>query len=81
MEAVSHSTRSKRPRLDAATYSLVELAGLLGISYTTAHEMAQAGALPVTPLKVGRVYKFPKSEVHRLLAIESGNTTEPDRAA
>ncbi len=71
MEAVSHSTRSKRPRLDAATYSLVELAGLLGISYTKCHEMAQAGALPVAPLKIGRTYKFPRTAVHRLLEIES----------
>lgn len=70
MEVVSHSTRSKRARLDAATYSLVELAGLLGISYTKCHEMAQAGTLPVAPIKIGRTYKFPRTAVHRLLCME-----------
>lgn len=71
MDTVSHSTRSKRPRLSPATYSLVELAGLLGISYTSAHQMAQRGDLPVDPLRIGRTYKFPRAAVHRLLEIDA----------
>lgn len=70
METVAPSTISKRPRLESATYSLAELAAMIGVSYTTAHEMAQRGALPVKAIRVGRQYMFPKTAVHRLLEIE-----------
>lgn len=74
METVSQSTLSKRPRLESATYSLRDYAGLLGISYTTAHQRAQAGTLPVKPIDgLGRQYRFPKAAVHRLLEIEPDN--------
>lgn len=69
METVAQSTVSKRPRLAPATYTLGEFAALLGISYTKAHEMAQAGTLPVTPFKVGRTWRFAKVEVDRLLGL------------
>ncbi len=70
MDTVSHSTRSKRARLEPVTYSLAEFAALAGCSYTTFHEMARAGTLPVAPLKIGRIYKFPRAAVHRLLEID-----------
>ncbi len=69
MDTLASSTISKRPRLASATYSLADFAALLGISYTQAHECAQAGTLPVTPIRQGRKYLFPKTAVHRLLEI------------
>lgn len=68
---VSPSTISKRGRIGCETYSLSDVASMIGVSYTTAHEMAQRGTLPVTPIRVGRQYLFPKTAVHRLLEIES----------
>lgn len=62
---------TKKSNLEARTYGLSELAALLGVSYTTVHQMAQAGTLPVTPLRIGRRYLFPKRSVHRLLNIDS----------
>ena len=70
MVTVAPSTESKRARLESATYSLRDFASLLGISYTSAHEAAMAGTLPVTPIRQGRLYLFPKTAVHRLLGIE-----------
>jgi excisionase family DNA binding protein len=69
VDSVAQSTVSKRARLEPATYSLSDFAALLGISYTQAHECAQRGTLPVTPIRQGRKYLFPKTAVHRLLEI------------
>ncbi len=69
MQAVAHSTISKRSVLAPEVYSLAELCGLLKISYTTGHMLAQAGSLPVTPIRIGRQYLFPKAEVHKLLGM------------
>lgn len=71
MQAVSQTTTSKRVDLERATYSLAEFAALLGVSYTQAHERAQAGTLPVTPIRVGRKYLFPRRVVDRLLSIDA----------
>lgn len=71
MEAVAQSTLSKRPRLERATYTLAEFASLLGVSYTQAHESAQAGSLPVVPIRQGRKYLFPRAAVHRLLCMDT----------
>lgn len=71
METVSRSTLAKRSPLPSATYSLAEVAGLWDISYTKAQELAQAGELPVTPIKIGRTYRFPKATVDRLLGIDA----------
>lgn len=73
--SVSQSTLSKRPRLKPATYGLRDLAALLDRSYTSIHELAQAGALPVRAFKVGREWRFAKSEVDQLLGI--GGDPEP----
>jgi excisionase family DNA binding protein len=75
----SQSARAKRSNLEAATYSLADLAALLGISYSTAHERARAGELPVTPLKLGRQYLFPKRTVDKLLGLD--DVAEPQDAA
>lgn len=75
MEVVSSSTRAKRPSIGKQTYTLAELAGLLGRSYTSIHEAAQRGELPVEPIVIGRQRLFPKAVVDRLLGIA------PDQAA
>lgn len=68
--SISPVAHPKRARLERATYTLAEFAALLGISYTQAHESAQAGTLPVTPIRQGRKYLFPRAAVHRLLCID-----------
>lgn len=70
MIASLHATHPKRAGLEPQTYSLAEVARLLGVGYTSAHQMAQAGTLPVPAIRVGRQYRFPKAAVHRLLCIE-----------
>ncbi len=80
MQTVSQSTMSKRSDLERATYSLAEYAALHDISYTKTHEMAQAGTLPVTPLKIGRTYRFPKAVVDRMLGL-TPDTAEASDAA
>jgi excisionase family DNA binding protein len=71
---------SKRGHVSCATISLAEFAVLLGLSYTTAHQAAQAGTLPVKPIRVGRQYRFPKAKVLELLGI-SEVTSELQSAA
>lgn len=70
MVTSAQSTISKRSELSRAAYTLAEFAALLGISYTQAHGSAQAGSLPVVPIRQGRKYLFPKGAVHRLLCME-----------
>lgn len=73
---VSPSTLSKRADVDRATYTLSEFAALLGVSYTYAHEAVTPGGagLPVTPIRLGRKYLFPKTAVHKLLGIEEARS-------
>jgi len=80
MEAGNQGTISKRGGLESATYTLAEFAALHGISYTTAHERAQAGKLPITPIRIGRKYLFPKAAVNRLLCLDEA-VAEPKDAA
>ncbi len=75
MQEVSQSTRSKRARLDSAFYSMTDVAGLCGMGYTTLWTQVQDGTFPVTPVKLGRVYKFPKRTVDRLLGLD--DSAEP----
>jgi excisionase family DNA binding protein len=70
-EFVSQSTRSKHADLPRATYTLAEYAAIFGVSYTTAHEGAKAGTLPVEPIRIGRRYLFPKAQVDRLLGLDA----------
>lgn len=76
MNDVSQSTFSKRPRLDSAAYSMNETASLCGIGYTTLWVMVQDGTFPVTPIRIGRQYKFPKRLVDRMLELD--DTTGQD---
>lgn len=79
MQDVSQSTVSKRARLETAMYSMNETASLFGIGYTTLWEMVQAATFPVTPVRIGRQYKFPKRLVDGLLALDDPQHGEPKR--
>lgn len=70
-EILSQSTRSKHADVPRATYTLSELAAMLGVSYTVAHERAKAGTLPVEPIRIGRRYLFPCRIVDRLLGLDA----------
>lgn len=78
MQDVSQSTVSKRARLGSAMYSMNEVASLFGLGYTTLWEMVRAGTFPITPIQLGRQYRFPKTHVDRLLGLE--DTAESDGA-
>lgn len=71
----------KKSTLEPEVYSLAEFAALFGLSYTTAHLGAQGGTLPVTPIRLGRKYLFPRSAVHALLGIDNHNDDHGDQAA
>jgi excisionase family DNA binding protein len=66
----SQSARSKRSNLPPATYSASDTFGLIGCSYSTGMELLKAGNLPLEPIRIGRVFRFRKSEVHTYLGIE-----------
>lgn len=71
MSTASPAGQPKRANLERATFTLSEFAALLGISYTQAHECAQRGTLPVTPIRQGRKYLFPRTAVRRLLELDT----------
>jgi excisionase family DNA binding protein len=80
MPALSQSTVSKSASVERATYTLAEFAALLGVSYTQAHERAQSGTLPVTPVRFGRKYLFPRRTVDELLGL-TPDASEASNAA
>lgn len=65
----SQSARSKRSSLAPATYSATDTFGLIGCSYSTGMELLKSGELPFDPIRIGRVYRFRKSDVHEYLGI------------
>ena len=73
MSAIAR-TEFKHSVLPPATYTLSQLAALIGCSYTVAHEMAQRDALPIPHLRIGRRYLFRRSDVHALLGIIDDDT-------
>lgn len=81
MTAVSNSqsAKSKRSHLQPATYSLADVAGLLGLSYSTVHLMVVEGRAPVEPLRIGRAYRFRKADVRKLLGLEDVPENEVTR--
>lgn len=76
MQEVSQSTASKRSRLDAAMYSMSDVAGLFGLGYTTVWTAVKSGTFPVKPVKIGRVWKFPKVHVDRVLGLDTDADTD-----
>lgn len=57
---------------DSPTLTLAELAAVLQIGMTKAHEMARAGTLPIPVLKVGRTYRFSRRALERWLESDAG---------
>lgn len=70
MQDVSQSTRSKRSEIPCAFYSLADVAGICGLGYTTLWTQVQEGTFPVEPVKFGRQWRFPKTEIDRLAGWE-----------
>ncbi len=66
----SQSARSKRSGLSPATLSAADTFRLIGCSYSKGMYLLQAGEFPVQPIKLGRTYRFKRSDVHRLLGID-----------
>lgn len=70
---VSQSTQSKRAEdTPTLTMSLAEVAKALGVSYTSMHELVRRGESPVTPIRIGRQYRFSTHAVHVLLGMAVG---------
>lgn len=78
-QSVGQSTISKRAPLDVATYSSAETAALFGVSYTTLNEQVKAGTFPVTPLRIGRQFRFPKAIVNRMLGMDGATGEQPEQ--
>ena len=53
--------------MDAATYTLVEAAQLLGIGRSTAYEVAARGDFPVPVIKVGRCKRVSRRLLDELI--------------
>lgn len=70
MSSVKQPTLSKRGRLDSLFYSMAEVAGLFGVSYTACWEAVRSGSFPVAPIKVGCQWRFPKRDVDRLAGLD-----------
>ena len=66
MHGVSQSTRSKRSEMQPAFYNMSDTAAICGLGYTTLWTQVQEGSFPVTPVKFGRQWRFPKAEIDRL---------------
>lgn len=77
----SQSARSKRSSLEPATLSAADVFGLVGCSYGTGMELLRTGRFPLEPIKIGRQYRFRKSDVHELLGIDQRSAEDqPSRS-
>ena len=52
---------------DSRTCSIEEAAAALGIGRTLAYDLARRGEFPVQVLRLGRLYKVPRSALNALL--------------
>lgn len=66
MKEVTQSTVSRRSEHQSAFYSLADVAGICGLGYSTLWTQVQEGTFPVQPIKFGRQWRFPKSQIDRL---------------
>ena len=71
MKAVVQSTISRRSDQESAFYSLAEVAGICGIGYSTLWTQVHDGTFPVSPVKFGRQWRFPKVSIDRLAKHDS----------
>lgn len=77
MQDVTQSTRSKRSEVPSAFYTMADCAAICGLGYSTLWTMVQDETFPVKPVKFGRQWRFPKSEVDRM----AGLVDDGDNAA
>lgn len=71
-EYISAETRPQEPTslVGSQTYSLKQTAELFGVGRTAFWEAMKRGDLPVTPIRIGGQWRFPKARVHKVLGIE-----------
>lgn len=75
MQDVKQSTRSKRSEQASAFYSMSDVAGICGLGYSTLWTQVQEGTFPVAPVKLGRQWRFPKSEINAMAGLmDDGNS-------
>lgn len=68
----SQSALSKRSTLSPATLSAADTFKLVGTSYSTGMELLKTGRFPLEAIRIGRVYRFRKTDVYRFLGMEHG---------
>lgn len=69
--------KKEQVTVERATYTLREVAALLGLGETSAYEKARSGKLPIRPFRVGSQYFFAKRAVNQLLGVEDNAVDEP----
>lgn len=68
----SPSARAKRAEhITPAVYSMAETARLLAVNYATLNTAVRNGSFPIRPFRVGRSFRFLKSDVDRLLGLDT----------
>lgn len=75
----SRSARSKRSSLPPAVLSAADVFGLVGCSYSTGMELIKTGRFPLEPIRIGRVYKFRRSDVYGFLGIDDPTHDTPEQ--
>jgi predicted DNA-binding transcriptional regulator AlpA len=56
--------------LPSQTYGLPSAASLMGFAYSAAYEAVKSGTFPLPVIKMGRVYKVRKRDLHELLGLD-----------
>lgn len=68
-------TKAEYPRSHRQVYTMQEVADMLGVAYSSIWDQVQAQTFPVKPLRIGRVYRFPKERIDRLLTAGDTSST------
>jgi hypothetical protein len=68
---ITQSSLSKHSDVPCETLTLADVAAMLGISYTAAHETLRRDGelIGIRPLRINRSYRFPKAMVHAVLGL------------
>ena len=74
---LSRSAISKGPKLPRQAYTMAEVAGLLGVTYSSVWDQVQMKSFPVTPIRIGRAYRFPKQSIDQLLHLTCDTSLDP----
>ena len=63
----AQEANEKMKEAKTKTLSIEEASAELGIGRTLGYELARSGQFPVPVLRLGRLYRVPAAELHRLL--------------